>query len=128
MHSAVLMFHSTRFAVVPGEDELTNPGIYGRQLAEWLAGELPSCGFSLAGEPIPEDFGWCVPVAAEDCALYIACANAEEGWQVYVFAESGLLARLLGRAPRPSAVNALYAGLRGILQRTPDITGLQETS
>lgn len=126
MHSPVLMFQSTRFAAIPGEDELTNPGIYGRQLAEWLAAELPSCGFALAGTLIAEDFGWCVPVAAENCDLYIACASAEEGWQAFVFAESGLMARLLGNDPRPAAVVPLYAALFELLRRTPGIEGLLE--
>lgn len=127
MHSPVLMFRSSRFEILPGEDELTNPGVYGLQLAEWLAAELPALGFE-PGELVCEDFGWCVPVAAVDCELYIACANAEEGWQAYVFAESGLMARLLGSDPRTPAVAALYAALLHILQRGPDIDGLRENA
>jgi len=67
-----------------------------------------------------------VPVASSDCELYIACANAEEGWQAFVFAESGLMARLLGKDPRPPAVAALYAALRTILQNADGIDGLRE--
>lgn len=126
MHSPVLMFQSSRFEAIPGEDELTNPGIFGRQLAEWLAAELPPQGFEPAGPAIPEDFGWCVPVTASDCDLYIACANAEQGWQAFVFAESGLMARLLGKDPRPPAVAALYTALHAILQDADGIDGLHE--
>jgi hypothetical protein len=123
MHSPVLMFQSTRFAPLPGEDELTTPGVYGRQLADWLAAELPPLGFTLAGPAIPEDFGWCVPVAAEECELFVACANAEAGWQAYVVAEIGL-SRLLGNDPRAPAVAALYGAVLRILQGAPDIDGL----
>jgi hypothetical protein len=126
MHSPILMFQSSHFAAIPGEDELTNPGIFGRQLAEWVAAELPALGFELTGPAIPEDFGWCVPVAAEECDLYVACANAEEGWQAFVFAESGLMARLLDHDPRPPAVSALYAALFDLLQRAPHIDDLRE--
>lgn len=126
MHSPILMFRSSRFQAIPGEDDLTNPGIFGRQLAEWLIGELPACGFT-AGEVVAEDFGWCVPVVADGCDLYVACSNSEEGWQAFVFAESGLMARLFGNDPRPPAVTALYAALLDLLQRTPGIDGLQES-
>ncbi|WP_374585531.1 hypothetical protein [Pseudoduganella sp.] len=124
MHSPILMFQSTRFEIVQGEDQLTNPGIFGRHLAEWMAKELPRQGYQALGDVIPEDFAWCVPVAAEDCELYVACANAEEGWQIYVFADCGLMARLAGRDPRSGAVAGLYAAVRAILEEAPGITGL----
>jgi hypothetical protein len=33
-------FRSTRFEIEPGEDKEINPGIYGKQLAEWLKARL----------------------------------------------------------------------------------------
>lgn len=128
MHSPILMFHSTRFAAEPGEDLLTNPGIVGRQLAEWLAVQLPKQGYATGGDVMPEDFGWCVPVADEHCALHVACANAEEGgWQTYVFAESSLMFRLLDHDPRPAAVSALFNAVRAILQQAQGIDSLHST-
>jgi hypothetical protein len=121
MHSPVLMFQSSRFDIVPEEDELTNPGIFGLSLAQWMASELPTHGYRALGAVIPEDFGWCVPVAAEDCELYIACANAQDGWQAYVFADCGLMERLTGRDPRPAAVAGLYSAVRAILEEAPGI-------
>ncbi|WP_342118213.1 hypothetical protein [Pseudoduganella sp. OTU4001] len=124
MHSPILMFQSTRFEIVQDEDKLTNPGIFGRRLAEWMANELSTRGYHALGEVIPEDFAWCVPVAAEDCELYVACANAEEGWQTYVFADCGLMARLAGRDPRIEAVAGLYSAVRAILEDAPGISYL----
>lgn len=124
MHSPILMFQSSRFEIVQDEDQLTNPGIYGRSLAEWMASELPTRGYRALGEVIPEDFAWCVPVAADDCELYIACANADDGWQAYVFADCGLMARLAGRDPRAEAVAGLYAAVRAILENAPGINFL----
>ncbi len=124
MHSPVLMFQSSRFEVMQDEDELTNPGIFGRSLAEWMAHELPTHGYRALGEVIPEDFAWCVPVAAEDCELYVACANAADGWQTYVFADCGLMERLAGRDPRARAVAGLYSAVRTILEDAPDISYL----
>jgi len=68
--SALLEFESAAFAVVPGEDKETNPGIYGKALAQWLAEQLRAAGLS-AGEIIPEDFGWCVPVASKPHSLHV---------------------------------------------------------
>lgn len=124
MHSPILMFQSSRFEIVPDEDKLTNPGIYGKRLAEWMANELPRHGYHALGEVIPEDFAWCVPVAADDCELYVACANADEGWQIYVFADCGLMARLIGRDPRSEAVAGLFAAVHAILGDAPGITQL----
>jgi hypothetical protein len=121
MHSPVLMFQSARFEPVPQEDELTSPGIYGRQLAEWVAAELPSQGYQAAGPVMAEDFGWCVPVVDEECSLYVACANSHDGWQTFVFAESSLMARLFGQDSRPAAVASLFAAVRSILEQAPGI-------
>ena len=124
MHSPVLMFQSSRFEVVADEDKLTNPGIYGRRLAEWMANELPTHGYRALGEVIPEDFAWCVPVASEDSELYVACTSAEQGWQAYVVADCGLLERLAGRDPRATVVAELYTVVRSILEDAPGITYL----
>lgn len=87
----LLEFESSAFAVIPGEDEETNPGIYGKALAQWLAEQLRAAGFS-AGEAFAEDFGWCVPVKAKPHSLYVACASTGETpdqWRVFAFAEVG---------------------------------------
>jgi hypothetical protein len=36
----LLEFESSAFPVIPGEDDETNPGIYGKALAQWLAEQL----------------------------------------------------------------------------------------
>lgn len=124
MHSPVLMFQSSRFEIAQDEDKLTNPGIFGRSLAEWMANELPTHGYRALGEVIPEDFAWCVPVEAPDCELYVACTNAEEGWQAYVFADCGLMERLAGHDGRATAVAGLYSAVRSILEDAPGISYL----
>jgi hypothetical protein len=126
--SPVLEFESSAFAVAPGEDEETNPGIYGKALAQWLAEQLRSAGFS-AGDVIAEDFGWCVPVASEPHSLYVACASTGERpdqWRVFGFAEGGVIARLLGKDKRAESLAALYAALRRCLESTPTILNLRE--
>jgi hypothetical protein len=70
-------FESSAFAVLPNEDNETNPGIYGKALAQWLANQLRAAGVP-AGEVIAEDFGWCVPVESSpfrpvDTAVHGLC-------------------------------------------------------
>lgn len=48
----LLSFESSAFPVTPGEDEETNPGIYGRELASWISEQLRAVGLH-AGSVIP---------------------------------------------------------------------------
>ena len=122
----LLEFESSAFEVVPGEDEETNPGIYGKSLADWLGEQLRSAGYSTR-EIIAEDFGWLVPVASARCSLYVACASMEaDKWMVFVFAEGGWLSRLLGRDKRAESVASLYAAVRRCLEGAPIIQCLRE--
>ena len=89
--SALLEFESSAFAIEQGEDEHTNPGIFGKALAQWLSEQLRATGIPV-GEIIAEDFGWCVPVESKPHRLYVACASAEEEpnhWRVFAFAQRG---------------------------------------
>lgn len=126
--SALLEFESTSFAVEPGEDELTNPGVFGKALATWLAGQLRNSD-SRTGEVIAEDFGWCIPVESQPHRLYVVCASAQEtpdAWRVFVFAEGGLLSRLLGKDQSVQAVSSLFASVKHVLASSPQVRGLRE--
>ena len=133
MQSALLHFESNAFPVTPGEDEQTNPGIFGRALAEWVGDRLRERGLP-AGDIIPEDFGWCVPVTLSPHAVYVACANdggLDEGagrWQLFVFAEGGLMQRLFGKDTRREAMSRVFEAVRQALASSPEIRGLTEES
>ena len=127
-HSALLEFESSAFAIVPGEDEQTNPGIYGKALAQWISEQLAARGFSV-GEVIAEDFGWCVPLKSKAPHLFVACANGDEKqnqWRVFAFAEGGTLARLFGKDTGADALASLFAVVKQTLQSTPSVKGLRE--
>jgi hypothetical protein len=126
--SALLEFESSAFPVTPGEDEGTNPGIYGKALAQWIAGQLCARGLP-AGEVIAEDFGWCVPVASKPHRLYVACASTEDEqnqWRVFAFVEGAFMARLFGKDESAKSLSSLFSTVKNILGANPAIHGLRE--
>jgi hypothetical protein len=92
--------------LIEGEDEETNPGIYGRALAFWFASQL-----QVAQDDVIAEFGWCVPLKSSPHRLYVACSSEDDRkdrWRIFVFVEGGLFARLsvsteaLRKSPRCS--------------------------
>jgi hypothetical protein len=89
--SPLLEFELSAFAVIPGEDQETNPGIYGKALAQWLAEQLRAAAVP-AGDVIAEDFGWCIPVESIPQYLFVACASTggtPDQWRVFAFSRQG---------------------------------------
>lgn len=125
--SPLLEFESSTFNVTAGEDEETNPGIYGKALAQWLAEQLRAAGFPTAAV-IAEDFGWCVPVESKPHSLYVACASGDtsDQWRVFAFAEGGVMGRLLGKDKSAESLATLFAAVRRCLESEPRIRGLRE--
>ena len=76
-------FSSAKFLPTLPEDCQANPGVYGFELALWLAQALCRQGI-VTGYPSAEDWGWCLDYApTEALRLTIACASlcaAEEGY------------------------------------------------
>lgn len=131
----VIRFRSTRFRVEPGEDAEINPGIYGRQLADWLRERLIATGETV--EPvIAEDWGRCLMCRRDPFLLWIGCGN-ESGiappvepppaaedivWICFVVAEVPLRKRLFARPDTVPAVDALRSKLLALLTAEPSIT------
>ena len=123
--SPLLEFESTSFAVADGEDDEANPGIYGRALACWIAAQLKVP----EDQVIAEDFGWCVPAESSPHLLYIACSSEDDSkskWRIFVFAEGGLMARLLGRDRRAEEMAGLFSKVRSVLVAHPGISGITQ--
>lgn len=64
-------FRSAQFKIQAKEDEFTNPGRFGKSLAEWLSAEFSALGYET--EVIPEDWGWCVMCIRNEFLLWIGC-------------------------------------------------------
>lgn len=118
------VFRSSIFLAEPGEDADTNPGIYGKALAIWLASQLRSKGRAVQG-CLAEDFGRLVHVAHPRLRLYAACANGhdfQDQWQIFTIAEGGGLASLFASREKRDAADGLMADIENILRSEPSIS------
>ena len=128
MQSPLLAFSSGAFPVASGEDDRTNPGVYGRALARWLAEGLRTRRGLATAEPIAEDFAWCVPIETAGFQAYVACASSGEStedWRVLVFVEGGILKRLMGRDRRAELADDVFFAVRDLLAEHPEVRDLR---
>jgi hypothetical protein len=126
MISDHVTFSSSSFKVEPGEDEETNPGIYGKALAEWMAAQLRLRGVAVE-EVIAEDFGRCVMVQRKPVMLWVACASLDGSsteWQMFIALERGLIARLRGIDGR-AELEQLRAHYRALVREIPGVADIE---
>lgn len=134
---------SSLFAAEPGEDDATNPRMYGRQLANWLRERFVSLGYSVE-EVIGEDWGWCVMCQRDPYSLFIGCISlalyegARPGdppppkerllWQVVPLAEMPTFKYLFRRKPdMHEGLTRLDTQLRSTLEAEPQIEIVDES-
>src|SRR5690349_191209 len=128
IQSPILAFKSLAFPIEPGEDDATNPRIFGKALANWLSDALRERRVPVV-EILAEDFGWCLRIGAKSERLFVACASDPQQrgrWQIFVFQGRGVLAELFARGGRSEAVDALFAAVREVLEGAPEVLDLRE--
>ena len=110
-------FRSDLFPPYEGEEELINPGIYGKRLAEFLRDGLRKEGFE-PSEPVAEDWGWVLPISNPQFTLWIGCANyAEypEGFLCFIEPHKSSIRKLLKKVNTLERLSALQAALDRVL-------------
>jgi hypothetical protein len=94
-----------------------NPGRHGKLLAQFIRRGLTERGIA-AGEPVAEDWGWCVPIQNDEFPLWVGCGNYEEypdGFLCFIEPQKRFVRKWLKRidtTERVSAVRALDEVLR----------------
>jgi hypothetical protein len=120
-------FRSSRFAIEPGEDQETNPGIFGRALASWLAEQLAARGWRIKG-CIAEDFGRVVEVEHARFGTFVACASGHDGadsWQAFAFVEGGGIRGIFAGAEKLRLADKLLADVELVLREDPNTSEMQ---
>ena len=126
MVSDHVTFSSSHFKVEPDEGQETNPGLYGKALAEWMAAQLRDRGVPVE-EIIAEDFGRCVIVKREPVMLWVACASLDGNptrWQMFIARERGLIARIR-RIDGTADLEELRKHYRMLVNEIPGVADIQ---
>lgn len=120
-------FESTRFRPLRSESEQVNPGVYGEELARWLAARLAD---SEGAEPRVdyEDWAWLVELPLGRGHAWIFCANeygSDDVWMIDVRPRSRLLGWFRRPAVTPDELFGLCKKLHVIFTSEATITELE---
>jgi hypothetical protein len=113
-----LEFRSIEFPAYPDEEEVINPGRFGKRLAEFLMAELPRSGFEIASVNA-EDWGWRIDLKHDAFPLRIGCGNYEEygdGFLCFIEPSKPYVRRLFRRISTASSVDRLAVSLDTIVR------------
>jgi hypothetical protein len=131
-------FKSSLFEIEPGEDEEINPNVYGRQLANWLAGKLRGLGYD--AKVINEDWGRCIMCMRDPVWLWSGCANMtldfpdtpkerkkeEIVWHCFITCQIPFWKRLFKRVDPEPFVKKLSDELSSLLSSESEIYFVEE--
>lgn len=124
--SPQVTFTSDFFTPIAGEEDETNPGRYGKALAQWLAAQLKERGVSVEGI-IPEDFGWVVMLSRKPFMLWLGCGNTDGStteWTVFPVAELSPLQRLFKRVDPAPEIKRLSFHLAELISSIPGVANV----
>ena len=65
------------FPAFEGEEEMINPGLWGKLLADFLRDGLLVRGYEIP-EAIPEDWGWVLRISNQPFSMWIGCGHYPE--------------------------------------------------
>jgi len=116
-------FRSSKFPAYDGEEELINPGRWGKRLAEYLVQKLSEKG--VVTKPIiAEDWGWYIPIQNEGFRLAICCGNQHgESDKFLCFTEPAtpVFRKFFKKIDATKQLTMLTDLMRQILSSDPDI-------
>ncbi len=125
--TTTVRFRSRNFPPLRPEEEQVNPGVYGEELARWLAGCLIETE-SFEPRVDFEDFAWLVELRFRDAMAWLLCANeygSDDLWMI----DAREVPRLLGwirRSKLPAdALLDLCAKVHTILAAEPSISEIE---
>ena len=115
-------FQSAEFPPLETEFEEINPGRYGKRLADFLFEGLKNEGEPVE-EPIPEDWGWVIPIENPAFSLWIGVGNYEEypnGFLCFIEPHKEFVRKLWKKSqPRTGSksCSSVWIGSSGLLKK-----------
>ena len=70
-------FRSNRFPAFDGEEEMINPDLWGKLLADFLREGLLLRGYDIP-DALPEDWGWMLRISNQPFSMWIGCGHYQE--------------------------------------------------
>lgn len=120
-------FRSDKFPPYDDEEELINPGIWGKRLAEYLVEKLAEYGIE-TGELICEDWGWYIPIPDTRFSLALCVGHQGGGDDEFIcFTEPGKPTgrRLFKKYDVTVQLTNLTGKLHTVLNSDQDIHGIE---
>jgi hypothetical protein len=111
-------FESTHFPAEADEDELVNPGVYGKKLADFIAARMPAHSLKVR-TVFAEDWGWTVELENKEFPLWIGCANYEEfenGFLCFIEPSKPVVRKWFSKIDTTSTVETVATALDSILK------------
>jgi hypothetical protein len=120
-------FRSDVFPPYEGEDEETNPGRYGKRLAEFLVAALRKEDLACK-DPGAEDWGWRIDIQNDGFALWIGCGVYDEypdGFLCFIEPTTPSIRRFLKKIDTRGPVEAVQRAMDKSLTTEPGIRDLR---
>ena len=112
----IVEFRSESFRPFLPDDSQVNPGVYGAELAFWLASRLAAVGV-ITSYPEQEDWGWYIeylPASGSEFAVH--CTNDDESGTRWTLRLRRHARKMFGRdKPEYTEAHALVAAIRKVL-------------
>ena len=114
---------SSKFSPYDGEQELINPGLWGKRLAEYLVQKLAERGIETY-EMIAEDWGWYLPVRNEGFRLALCCGHQDgdaDEFLCFTDPSTPIIKKIFKKIDATPELTRLTETLQQILASDPDI-------
>jgi hypothetical protein len=122
-------FRSDTFPPYEGEEEQINPGLWGKRLAEYLVEKFAGTGIETE-EPIPEDWGWYIPIKNERFRLAICCGHQDgkdDEFLCFTDPSTPVIKKLFKKIDASEELQRVVAALDNILASDPEIREVEWT-
>lgn len=115
----IVRFQSDRFSPFLPDESQVNPGVYGAELAFWLASELARRDI-FTSYPQSEDWGWYIEyITASGSEFAVHCGNEEGSMDLWLLSLRRHARKMFGRDKAPCEDAALLvAGIRAVMVGT----------
>jgi hypothetical protein len=119
-------FRSKKFPPYDGDEELINPGLWGKRLAEYLVQKMAERGIETE-KIVGEDWGWYIPIQNEGFKLAVCCGHQngdDDEFLCFTDPSTPIIKQLFKRIDATPQLTKLTQALQQILSSDPEITDL----